>query len=272
MVNPSPANVRGAKTFQGGRGTNLGVMSQLVKSGQVGGLRPVGTIPPNINLASPPRMALDYKAAVSPAKLAGEQYNNDSQHHSQRDPNDIPYNYPLANTSYYDNAAYGNYTDDYNTELTQCCNRLIGLDVNLAKTRWLRRGSSPSEPFTFRETQRINVIRSCMLMDLNKSLPEFIPIAVPEAHDKVMKQRIRYLRLPDACFNCRQRDHFVRSCPLEPNRREATRKEPDGGQQQVKNRQDAVRQEMVRQEGNRDGGLHDVDGSEAPKAEEANDF
>ncbi|KAL3688528.1 hypothetical protein R1sor_014837 [Riccia sorocarpa] len=68
------------------------------------------------------------------------------------------------------------------------------------------------------ETQRVNIIRGCVLMDLSKPLPEFIPIAVPEAPEKLMKQRIKYLRLPDACFQCRQRGHFARVCPLNQNR------------------------------------------------------
>ncbi|KAL3694243.1 hypothetical protein R1sor_007894 [Riccia sorocarpa] len=71
------------------------------------------------------------------------------------------------------------------------------------------------------ETQRVNIIRGCVLMDLSKPLPEFIPIAVPEAPEKVMKQRIKYLRLPDACFSCRQRGHFARACLLNQNREEA---------------------------------------------------
>ncbi|KAL3676008.1 hypothetical protein R1sor_025956 [Riccia sorocarpa] len=41
------------------------------------------------------------------------------------------------------------------------------------------------------ETQRINIVRGCVLMDLNNPLPEFIPIVVPEAPDRIMKQRIR---------------------------------------------------------------------------------
>ncbi|KAL3690556.1 hypothetical protein R1sor_016865 [Riccia sorocarpa] len=73
------------------------------------------------------------------------------------------------------------------------------------------------------ETQRINIVRGCVLMDISKTLPEFIPIVVPEAPDKIMKQRIRYLRLPDACFNCRQRGHFARACPLEIARRATQR-------------------------------------------------
>ncbi|KAL3677188.1 hypothetical protein R1sor_027136 [Riccia sorocarpa] len=68
------------------------------------------------------------------------------------------------------------------------------------------------------EAQRINIILGCVLMDLNKALPEYIPIAIPEAPEKIMKQRIRYLRLPDACFNCRQRGHFARMCPLNTGR------------------------------------------------------
>ncbi|KAL3682542.1 hypothetical protein R1sor_000564 [Riccia sorocarpa] len=75
------------------------------------------------------------------------------------------------------------------------------------------------------ETQRINIVRGCVLMDLSKPLPEFIPIAVPEAPDRVMKQRIEYLRLPDACFNCRQRGHFARACPLDPTRRNQQNRE-----------------------------------------------
>ncbi|KAL3692017.1 hypothetical protein R1sor_005668 [Riccia sorocarpa] len=50
------------------------------------------------------------------------------------------------------------------------------------------------------ETKRVNIIRGGVLMDLSQPLPEFIPIAVPEAPDRVMRQKIRYLRLPDACF------------------------------------------------------------------------
>ncbi|KAL3696890.1 hypothetical protein R1sor_010966 [Riccia sorocarpa] len=72
------------------------------------------------------------------------------------------------------------------------------------------------------ETQQINIIRGYVLMDLSNPLPEFIPIAVAEAPDKVMKQRIRYLRLPDACFICRQRGHFAHACPLEAGRRNQT--------------------------------------------------
>ncbi|KAL3685489.1 hypothetical protein R1sor_003511 [Riccia sorocarpa] len=68
------------------------------------------------------------------------------------------------------------------------------------------------------ETQRINVIRGCVLMDLSKDLPEFVPIAVSEAPDLIMKQKIRYLRLPDACFICRQRGHFAKNCALNVGR------------------------------------------------------
>ncbi|KAL3678363.1 hypothetical protein R1sor_021319 [Riccia sorocarpa] len=70
------------------------------------------------------------------------------------------------------------------------------------------------------ETQRINIVRGCVLQDLNRPLPEYIPIVVPEAPNKIMKQRIRYLRLPDGCFNCRQRGHFARACPLEEEYRQ----------------------------------------------------
>ncbi|KAL3680441.1 hypothetical protein R1sor_023397 [Riccia sorocarpa] len=33
-----------------------------------------------------------------------------------------------------------------------------------------------------------------------------------------MRQKIKFLRLPDACFQCRQRDHFARVCPLNQDR------------------------------------------------------
>ncbi|KAL3681236.1 hypothetical protein R1sor_024192 [Riccia sorocarpa] len=52
-----------------------------------------------------------------------------------------------------------------------------------------------------------------------------------EAPDKVMKQRKRYLRLPDACFNCRQRGHFARACPLENVRRAPTAPRVNGTRQ-----------------------------------------
>ncbi|KAL3678152.1 hypothetical protein R1sor_021108 [Riccia sorocarpa] len=58
------------------------------------------------------------------------------------------------------------------------------------------------------ETQRINIVRGCILMDLSKPLPDFIPITVPEAPRKIMQQRIRYLQLPDACFMWRQTRTF----------------------------------------------------------------
>ncbi|KAL3697643.1 hypothetical protein R1sor_011719 [Riccia sorocarpa] len=70
------------------------------------------------------------------------------------------------------------------------------------------------------ETQRINIVRGCVLMDLSRPLPDFILIVVPELPGKTMKQRIRYLRLPDACFSCRHRGHFARSCPLNEGRTE----------------------------------------------------
>ncbi|KAL3685162.1 hypothetical protein R1sor_003184 [Riccia sorocarpa] len=70
------------------------------------------------------------------------------------------------------------------------------------------------------ETQRVNIIRGCVLMDLSKPLPEFVPIAVLERPQKLMKQKIRYLRLPDACFSCRQRGHLARPCPLNQHREE----------------------------------------------------
>ncbi|KAL3700768.1 hypothetical protein R1sor_018790 [Riccia sorocarpa] len=76
------------------------------------------------------------------------------------------------------------------------------------------------------ETQWINIVRGGILMDLSKPLPDFIPIMVPEAPGKIMQQRIRYLRFPDACFLCRQRGHFARSCPLNNGRED----HPRGGQ------------------------------------------
>ncbi|KAL3692256.1 hypothetical protein R1sor_005907 [Riccia sorocarpa] len=101
------------------------------------------------------------------------------------------------------------------------------------------------------ETQRINIIRGCVLMDLSKPLPEFIPISVQEAPDKVMKQHIRYLRLPDACFNCRQRGHFARACPLENARRgpNAT----GGGNNRHEQNAGGVRTEIQR-DGGQEGG------------------
>ncbi|KAL3691868.1 hypothetical protein R1sor_005519 [Riccia sorocarpa] len=88
------------------------------------------------------------------------------------------------------------------------------------------------------ETQRINIVRGCVLMDLSKTLHEFIPIVVPEAPEKVMKQRIRYLRLPAACFNCRLRGHFARACPLEAGRRNYQRSVTEEAQVRGKRRED----------------------------------
>ncbi|KAL3692707.1 hypothetical protein R1sor_006358 [Riccia sorocarpa] len=63
------------------------------------------------------------------------------------------------------------------------------------------------------ETGKSNIIRGCIMVDLNKELKDVIKMVVPEAPDRIMRQAVRYTKLPDACFICRERGHFARACP-----------------------------------------------------------
>ncbi|KAL3692812.1 hypothetical protein R1sor_006463 [Riccia sorocarpa] len=47
----------------------------------------------------------------------------------------------------------------------------------------------------------------------NQELRDVIKMIVPQAPDRIMKQALTYTKLPDACFICRERSHFARTCP-----------------------------------------------------------
>ncbi|KAL3699583.1 hypothetical protein R1sor_017605 [Riccia sorocarpa] len=46
-------------------------------------------------------------------------------------------------------------------------------------------------------TGKSNIIRGCVMVDLNQELRDVVKVVVPEAPDRIMKQAIRYTKLPD---------------------------------------------------------------------------
>ncbi|KAL3687277.1 hypothetical protein R1sor_013586 [Riccia sorocarpa] len=84
------------------------------------------------------------------------------------------------------------------------------------------------------ETGKSNIIKGCVMADLSKDLKDVIKMVVPEPPDKIMKQAITYTKLPDACFICRERGYFARSCPTTQSQNEeqafarSTRQAPAG--------------------------------------------
>ncbi|KAL3689567.1 hypothetical protein R1sor_015876 [Riccia sorocarpa] len=70
------------------------------------------------------------------------------------------------------------------------------------------------------ETGKSNIIPGCVMVDLNQELRDVVKVVIPEAPDRIMKQAIRYTKLPDACFICRERGHFARSCASTKNQEE----------------------------------------------------
>ncbi|KAL3688833.1 hypothetical protein R1sor_015142 [Riccia sorocarpa] len=72
---------------------------------------------------------------------------------------------------------------------------------------------------TCEETEcRFTNIKGCLRMDLSEELPDSLEIVDPDTGDSYLHP-ILYRSLPDACFNCHQRGHVVRSCPARRQRR-----------------------------------------------------
>ncbi|KAL3697231.1 hypothetical protein R1sor_011307 [Riccia sorocarpa] len=62
-----------------------------------------------------------------------------------------------------------------------------------------------------KQTNQYSNISACVLIDLAKPLKDTVDIIV--YGEVIWSQIIHYRRLPDTCFNCQQRGHWVRECP-----------------------------------------------------------
>ncbi|KAL2644226.1 hypothetical protein R1flu_011813 [Riccia fluitans] len=62
-----------------------------------------------------------------------------------------------------------------------------------------------------KQTNQYVNISACVLIDLAKPLKDAVDVEI--YGETVWSQVIRYRRLPDMCFNCQQRGHWVRECP-----------------------------------------------------------
>ncbi|KAL3682629.1 hypothetical protein R1sor_000651 [Riccia sorocarpa] len=130
MGTPILAAGRGAKVYQGGRGTGITSHAQQIKPGQTASLRPAANMSTNLSghpsgHLSPPRLPMDYRSAVSPARLGGPlnlMAQNNFGAGPEADPN---LSYPLDNVNFMDNAAYDNYVGDILGGQTQAIARQL---------------------------------------------------------------------------------------------------------------------------------------------------
>ncbi|KAL3679051.1 hypothetical protein R1sor_022007 [Riccia sorocarpa] len=62
-----------------------------------------------------------------------------------------------------------------------------------------------------KQTNQYSNISACILVDLAKPLKDTVDIIVYGT--VIWSQIVHYHRLPDTCFNCQQRGHWVKECP-----------------------------------------------------------
>ncbi|KAL3699544.1 hypothetical protein R1sor_017566 [Riccia sorocarpa] len=62
-----------------------------------------------------------------------------------------------------------------------------------------------------KQTNQYSNISACVLVDLAASLMDSVDVVI--YGEVVWSQVIQYQRLPDTCFKCQQRGHWIRECP-----------------------------------------------------------